>query len=79
MVGLVVKVVQNSTGKPVRGKYVSVGCDELFALWNTSKVYTGSDGIAQFSVQRVGFKGKIYIDGKPVFEGKVMASNTVYI
>ena len=25
MVGLVVKVVQNSTGKPVRGKYVSVG------------------------------------------------------
>lgn len=55
------------------------GCDELFALWNTSKVYTGSDGIAQFSIERVGFKGKIYIDGKPVFEGKVMASNNVYI
>lgn len=79
MVGLVVKVINNSTGQPVKGKYVSVSCDEFFTLWNTAKVCTGSDGIAQFSVERVGFKGKIYIDGKPVFEGKVMASNSVYI
>lgn len=78
MVDLIVKVIDNGTGKPVKGKRISVSCDELLSLWTTEVKATDSGGISQFSVARVGFKGNIKVDGKKVFEGKIMASNTIY-
>ena len=80
MVTLVVKVVKNDTGKPVKGVSVSGGCDEFFSLWTKPKTPTNAEGIAQFVINgEAGFKGSIFADGKKVFEGKVMAFNTIYL
>jgi hypothetical protein len=79
MLELVVKVIQNSTGKPIKGKYVSVNCDELFSLWTSAKVTSDNDGMSKFSVRHVGFKGSISVNGEDVFKGKVMAFNTIYL
>jgi hypothetical protein len=78
MVTITVQVLSNKTGKPVSGRQVSVGCDELMALWTTKRQSSNSDGIAQFSVARDNFKGSIYVNGTKVFEGKVTADNTVF-
>jgi hypothetical protein len=56
MVTLVVKVVKNDTGRPVKGVYVSVGCDEFFSLWTKPKTPTNAEGLAQF-VGSSGFEG----------------------
>ncbi len=80
MVTLVVKVVKNATGKPIKGVYVSVGSDDFFSSWTKSKILTNAEGVAQFSINgEAGFKGSIFTDGKKVYEGKIMAFNTVYI
>jgi hypothetical protein len=74
MVELIVKVIANNTGKPVKGKYISIG-----GATNGARIMTNDYGIAQFSASKVGFQGQIFMDGKTIFEGKIMASNTIYI
>ena len=71
---LIVQVIKNETGKPVKGKYISIS-----GATNGARIMTNDQGIAQFSSSKVGFEGKIFMDGKTVFQGKIMAANTLYI
>ncbi|MEA5574820.1 hypothetical protein [Anabaena sp. UHCC 0451] len=74
MAEIIVKVIKNETGKPVKGKYISIS-----GATNGARVMTNDSGIAQFSSSKVGFEGKIFMNGTTIFQGEIMASNTLYI
>lgn len=79
MVTLTIIVRSKQTGQGLRGKRVSVGCDEFLTLWTSKRESTNQEGVVKFSTARANFKGKIYIDGKTIFQGKIQAYNEIYI
>lgn len=70
-----VKVVDRSTGRPVKDKKVSVIFNGLFR--GCAKQYTDVVGEAHFSEDNG--NGTIYIDGRSVYEGEIAGRIVIYI
>ena len=71
-----VRVVSESTGKPMKGRKVSVG----FSGWTrgiTSAEYTDSDGEAHFDADPG--QGEVYVDGKTAYRGRISGRVVVYV
>jgi len=71
-----IKVVSSSTGKPVSGKRVRVGF-EGFTRGMTNEGFTDSNGEIHFNNDPG--KGKVYIDHKTVFDGRIEGRVVVYV
>jgi len=70
-----VKVCYQSDGKPAKGKRVSLGFSWLRGMTNSE--HTNSSGEAHFDTDPG--TGKVYVDGKTVYEGRVAGRVVVYI
>jgi hypothetical protein len=73
---ITVKVVNQSTGKPVSDKRVSLFFDGLFRSGSGDQ-YTDSQGEAHFDNDPG--KGTVYLDGKNVKEGRLEGRVVIYI
>jgi hypothetical protein len=71
-----VKVVWKSTGKPAKGKRVSAAFD-AFLRSVTRDQYTDADGNADFDCDPG--QGKIFVDGKTVYQGRIEGRVVVYV
>jgi hypothetical protein len=71
-----VKVVAKKSGKPVERKRVSASFNG-FIGGSTGSKYTDSLGEAHFTNQP-GI-GKVYVDGQPLFEGRIEGRVVIYI
>lgn len=71
-----VLVNERSTGRPVRGKKVSVIFNGLFRGCAKDQ-YTDSMGEAHFSEENG--RGTIYIDGSSRYEGEIAGRIVLYI
>lgn len=74
---ITVQVVSKSTGKPVKGKKVSVFFDGILSGGSSKQEYTNADGEAHFN-NNPG-KGKVYVDGSAKHEGHISGRVVVYI
>jgi hypothetical protein len=71
-----VKVIHKSSGKPIKGKKVSLGISGLSG-GVTHGEWTNSDGEAHFDVKPN--HGKVYVDGSKKHEGHLSGRVIVYI
>lgn len=71
-----IKVVSSSSGKPVSGKRVKVGF-EGFTRGMTDEGFTDSNGEVHFN--NAPGKGKVFVDHKTVFYGRIDGRIIVYI
>lgn len=62
-----IKIIESSTGRPVRGARASVGFDGLLRGF-TKEEYTDSDGEVHFNNDNG--MGTIYVDGQRKYEGR---------
>lgn len=74
---ITIKVVRESTGKPVSGASVSVGLDGFFSGGVTSRQLTDSSGEAHFDVDPG--PGSVYVDGSTKYKGRVSGRVVVYV
>lgn len=74
---ITVKVVSKSTGKPVKGKKVSVSFDGILSGGSSKQEYTDTDGEAHFD-NNPG-KGRVYVDGSTKHEGHIAGRVVVYL
>ena len=72
-----VKVVTKKSGKPAERKKVSATFNEILRGGSTGNKYTDSLGEAHFNNQP-GI-GKVYVDGQPLFEGRLEGRVVIYI
>ena len=70
-----IKVISASTGKPVKSKRVRVGFDGLRGM--TNEEFTDSSGEVHFDNEPG--RGKVYVDHKTVFDGKIEGRVVVYL
>ena len=70
-----IRVISKSTGNPYKGKRVRVGFEGLRGM--TSEELTDSNGEVHFDSDPG--RGKVYIDHKSVFEGKIEGRVVIYI
>jgi len=70
-----VKVVSQSTGKPVKGRRVSISFAGLRGI--TSAEYTDSNGEAHFNADPG--DGEVYVDGRTEYRGRISGRVVVYI
>ena len=70
-----VKVVETSSGRPVKGAKVSVGFNGL--LRGFAYEYTDSDGEAHFDNDNG--TGTIYVDGERKYEGRIEGRKVIYV
>ena len=71
-----VKIIENSTGRPVKGAKVSVGFDGLLRGF-TKEEYTDYDGEVHFDNDNG--SGTIYVDGQRKYEGRIEGRKVVYV
>ena len=73
-----VKLVSQSSGKPISGKSVSLGFDGNWLPGGVTKAQrTNSNGEVDFDVSPG--KGKVYVDGRNAHEGQLAGRVVVYI
>jgi len=70
-----VKVCYKQDGKPVKSKKVFVSFDGLLRGW--AEEYTDSNGDANFDANPG--TGKIMVDGKTIYDGKLSGRVVVYV
>lgn len=73
---ITVKVVLQSSGKPVSGKRVSLSFDGLLG-GSSGNQRTDSQGEAHFNNDPA--NGKVFVDGKDSFQGRLAGRIIVYI
>ncbi len=73
---ITVKVVSANSGKPASGKRVSLSFDG-FTRGMSSAQRTDSQGEAHFNSDPG--KGKVYVDGRTAYEGRLAGRVVVYI
>ena len=71
-----VKVIETSTGCPIKDVRVCAAFDGFFR-GSTKELYTDSDGEAHFDYENG--TGTIYVNGKPRFEGSIEGRKVIYI
>jgi len=71
-----IKVISESTGKPLNHKRVRIGF-EGFTRGMSGDVYSDSNGEAHFDYKPD--RGTVYVDGKSVHVGKLEGRIVVYI
>ena len=71
------KVIHQSSGKPIKGKKVALGISGLFSGGVTHGEWTDSDGEAHFDVKPN--HGKVFVDGSKKYEGHLSRRVVVYI
>ena len=71
-----VKVIETSSGRPVKGAKVSVGFNGLLRGF-TKYEYTDSDGEVHFDYDNG--TGTIYVNGERKYEGRIEGRKVVYI
>jgi hypothetical protein len=77
---VIVQLISQKTGQPVKGKKVSVEVNH--GLWGggiTNREPTNAKGEVDFPKAEPCAKGVIYIDGKSVYKGKIEGFNRIYI
>lgn len=73
---ITVKVITQSSGKPAKGKRVSLGFSGLLR-GVTSSEYTDSNGEAHFNADNG--EGKVYVNGSEKYKGYLSGRIVVYI
>ncbi len=71
-----VKVVWESTGKPVQGSRVAIYLSG-FSGGVTNEEYTDNNGEANFEVDPA--QGEIYVDGSTKYKGHISGRKVIYI
>ena len=71
-----VKVVWKATGKPAKGRRVSVAFDGMFR-GVTRDLYTDEDGNADFDYDPG--RGTIFVDGTTAYQGRIEGRVVVYV
>ncbi|MBN1350997.1 hypothetical protein JXJ21_16370 [candidate division KSB1 bacterium] len=71
-----IKVVSSSTGKPVSGKRVRVGFQGL-TRGMSDEGFTDSNGEVHFNNDPG--SGKVFVDHKTAFEGRIEGRVVVYV
>ena len=71
-----VKIVESSTGRPVKGAKVSVGFEGLLRGF-TKYEYTDSNGEVHFDNDKG--MGTIYVDGERKYEGRIEGRKVIYV
>jgi len=74
---ITVKVIHQSSGKPIKGKKVAVGISGLLSGGVTHGEWTDSNGEAHFDVRPN--HGKVYVDGAKRYEGYLSGRVVVYV
>ena len=72
-----VRVISNSSGKPVKGKKVALGIDALLSGGVTHGKWTDEDGEASFNVEPN--YGQVFVSGLTEYEGYLEGTITVRI
>jgi len=72
-----VQVFYKSSGKPAKGAGVSLSFNGIFSGGVTKKQFADSDGNAHFDTPSG--SGKVFVDGKTVYEGRLEGRTIVYI
>lgn len=72
-----VRVISNSSGKPVKGKKVALGIDALLSGGVTQGKWTDEDGEATFNVEPN--YGQVFVSGSTQYEGYLEGTITVRI
>lgn len=71
-----VKVINNSTGKPVSKILVAIDKDGIFpSVYKSDR--TNRDGEVNFNLE-LPCRGKILLEGKEVYNGKIQAFQEIY-
>ena len=73
---ITVKVVSQSSGKPVEGKKVALGFDGLLRGITASE-YTDRNGEAHFNADSG--EGKVFVNGSSKFHGRLSGRVIIYI
>lgn len=71
-----VQVFYKESGKAAKGAAVCVGFDGIFR-GITSKEYTDSDGNVHFDADPG--SGKVFVNGKTAYEGRISGRTIIYI
>jgi len=72
-----VRVIHQSSGKPVKGKKVALGISGLFSGGVTKAEWTDANGDAHFAVKPN--HGKVFVNGSNKYEGYLSGRVVVYI
>ena len=72
-----VKVIWESTGKPAKGKRVSLGFDGLLTGGFTDSEFTDDNGEVHFETDPR--DGQVYVDGKSKYKGRISGRVVIYI
>ncbi|MCR5549708.1 MAG: hypothetical protein K6F40_02050 [Bacteroidales bacterium] len=73
-----IKVIESSTGRPVKGAKVSVYINNGITHFGfTRDVYTDYDGEAHFDKDNC--NGTIYVDGREMYEGRIEGRKVIYV
>ena len=76
---VVVQVVSQKTGEPVKGKSVSVGNNAFLASGVSARKTTNANGEAEFTNSKPCQNGEIFIDGRSMYKGKIEGFNRIFI
>jgi hypothetical protein len=71
-----IKVIEQTTGKPLKDKRICVFFDGLFR-GHTKDIYSDKDGEAHFDYDN-GI-GEVYVDGKKRYTGKIEGRKILYL
>jgi hypothetical protein len=72
-------VYRKSNGSPVKGARVRIGFGgEWSGTWGGGEEITDSDGEAHIDTQG-GRQGRIFVNGKLAYEGRISGQETVYL
>ena len=74
---ITVQILKQSTGKPVKRARIAIGVELLMAGGVTPAQYTDANGEAHF--QRDPCKGKIFVDGREKYKGRIEGRKVIYI
>ncbi len=72
-----VKVISSNTGKPVKGRRVIIGFEGLMSGGMSDEGFTDSSGEVHFNNDPG--RGKVYVDHKAVYDGKIEGRVVVYV
>lgn len=72
-----IKIIYSSSGKPYKGARVAASFDGFFSGGITNDERTDSNGEAHFDSNPG--SGKIYVDGREVFRGRIEGRMVVYV
>jgi hypothetical protein len=75
---ITVQVFSQNSGKPEESKRVAIGKNDFWAGGVTKELYTDSDGEAHFDTAPAK-DGKIFVNGRTVYEGRIEGRIVVYI